>query len=203
MPSSQSLRQAGCHTVIHGATAPTETTSQAGVIAAMVQYHTQSCAKTGEGTGTLVSLAELRAEFWTGWVLRRGFTPTDFDTLHPHNWLAWSCDAIDFFSVSLSVTNLANQFGRDNTSITQAISPSPSSSAPSAPSSFYPLVLNLLLVSVLELDCVGEPVETHGLASAVLQQGYAMGYLIAPVINLTLVPEQPHSLYRVECLHSL
>lgn len=33
------------------------------------------------------------------------------------------------------------------------------------------------------------PVETRGLASGVLQQGYAVGYLIAAVINLKLVPE--------------
>ena len=32
------------------------------------------------------------------------------------------------------------------------------------------------------------PVEARGLASGVLQQGYAIGYLIAAVINLTLVP---------------
>jgi SHS family lactate transporter-like MFS transporter len=33
------------------------------------------------------------------------------------------------------------------------------------------------------------PVELRGLASGVLQQGYAVGYLLAAVINLTLVPE--------------
>lgn len=33
------------------------------------------------------------------------------------------------------------------------------------------------------------PVETRGLASGILQQGYAVGYLIAAVINLFLVPE--------------
>lgn len=89
----------------------------------------------------------------------------------------------------------------------------------------YPLILNLLVVSVLELGAgfvqtyaqflavrslfgIGMggiwglaastalenlPVETRGLASGVLQQGYAVGYLIAAVINLTLVPEQSHS----------
>jgi hypothetical protein len=29
-------------------------------------------------------------------------------------WLAWSCDAIDFFNVSLSVTNLQAQFHQPN-----------------------------------------------------------------------------------------
>lgn len=33
------------------------------------------------------------------------------------------------------------------------------------------------------------PVEVRGLASGVLQQGYAVGYLIAAIINLFLVPE--------------
>ena len=33
------------------------------------------------------------------------------------------------------------------------------------------------------------PVEARGLASGVLQQGYAVGYLIAAVVNLFLVPE--------------
>jgi len=32
------------------------------------------------------------------------------------------------------------------------------------------------------------PIEARGLASGVLQQGYAFGYLIAAVINLRLVP---------------
>ncbi len=36
------------------------------------------------------------------------------------------------------------------------------------------------------------PVDLRGLASGVLQQGYAIGNLIAAVINLTLVPRNPH-----------
>jgi MFS family permease len=32
------------------------------------------------------------------------------------------------------------------------------------------------------------PVEARGLASGIIQQGYAVGYLVAAVINLTLVP---------------
>jgi hypothetical protein len=66
-------------------------------------------------------------------------------------WLAWTCDAIDFFSVSLSVTLLQDSFHKSAASIvsliaTRAFSPansparrllsrSRSSSAPSAPSS--------------------------------------------------------------------
>ncbi|KAG6912031.1 hypothetical protein DXG01_000279 [Tephrocybe rancida] len=37
------------------------------------------------------------------------------------------------------------------------------------------------------------PVEVRGLASGVLQQGYAVGYLLAACINLTLVPDTPTS----------
>ncbi|KAF8320926.1 carboxylic acid transporter [Clavulina sp. PMI_390] len=37
------------------------------------------------------------------------------------------------------------------------------------------------------------PVEVRGLASGVLQQGYAVGYLIGAVMNLWLVPKNPHT----------
>ena len=33
------------------------------------------------------------------------------------------------------------------------------------------------------------PVEVRGIASGILQEGYAMGYLLAAIINLFLVPE--------------
>jgi SHS family lactate transporter-like MFS transporter len=91
----------------------------------------------------------------------------------------------------------------------------------------WPLVANLVLVSVLELSAgfvqtfhqflalrsifgIGMggiwglaastalenlPVEVRGLASGVLQQGYAVGYLLAAVINLKLVPET-HASWR-------
>ena len=37
------------------------------------------------------------------------------------------------------------------------------------------------------------PVEMRGLASGVLQQGYAFGYLIAAVLNLRVVPHTSHT----------
>jgi len=37
------------------------------------------------------------------------------------------------------------------------------------------------------------PVEARGLASGLLQQGYAVGYLISAVLNLFLVPKTHHS----------
>lgn len=36
------------------------------------------------------------------------------------------------------------------------------------------------------------PVELRGLGSGIVQQGYAIGYLLAAVVNLTLVPHNPH-----------
>ena len=36
------------------------------------------------------------------------------------------------------------------------------------------------------------PVELRGLGSGIVQQGYALGYLLAAVVNLTLVPHNPH-----------
>ncbi|OSD07464.1 carboxylic acid transporter [Trametes coccinea BRFM310] len=145
-------------------------------------------------------------------------------------WLAWTCDAIDFFSVSLSVTRLQDQFGRSTHDITTAITLTLLFRSAGAVifgiisdryGRKWPLVLNLLMIAVLELGsgfvetfhaflgvrslfgiAMGGiwglaaatalenlPVEVRGLASGVLQQGYAVGYLLAAVINLTLVPE--------------
>ncbi|KAI0769936.1 MFS general substrate transporter [Fomes fomentarius] len=145
-------------------------------------------------------------------------------------WLAWTCDAVDFFSVSLSVTRLGAQFNRDTHDITTAITLTLLFRSVGAVvfgiisdrfGRKWPLVANLLLIAVLELGsgfvttfsaflgvrslfgvAMGGiwglaastalenlPVEVRGLASGVLQQGYAVGYLLAAVINLTLVPD--------------
>lgn len=145
-------------------------------------------------------------------------------------WLAWTCDAIDFFSVSLSVTNLGTQFGRSTHDITTAITLTLLFRSLGAVifgilsdrfGRKWPLVFNLAVIAVLQLGAgftqtysqflavrslfgIGMggiwgmaastalenvPVEARGLASGVLQQGYAVGYLIAAVINLFLVPE--------------
>ncbi|KAI0027907.1 hypothetical protein K488DRAFT_90335, partial [Vararia minispora EC-137] len=51
-------------------------------------------------------LVALRAVTWLQWAMFFS------------GWLAWTCDAIDFFSVSLSVTNLTKQFpGKQNSDI--------------------------------------------------------------------------------------
>ncbi|KAI0667769.1 MFS general substrate transporter [Trametes maxima] len=145
-------------------------------------------------------------------------------------WLAWTCDAIDFFSVSLSVNRLQTQFGRSTHDITTAITLTLLFRSAGAVifgiisdryGRKWPLIINLLMIAVLELGsgfvetfraflgvrslfgiAMGGiwglaastalenlPVEVRGLASGILQQGYAVGYLLAAVINLTLVPE--------------
>jgi len=145
-------------------------------------------------------------------------------------WLAWTCDAIDFFSVSLSVTTLETQFNRSAHDITTAITLTLLFRSVGAVvfgiisdryGRKWPLVVNLILCAVLQLGAgfvqtfhqflavrslfgvamggvwglaaatalENLPVEVRGLGSGVVQQGYAVGYLIAAVINLTLVPE--------------
>ncbi|CAL1712690.1 unnamed protein product [Somion occarium] len=145
-------------------------------------------------------------------------------------WLAWTCDAIDFFSVSLSVTHLKTQFNRETSDITTAITLTLLLRSAGAVifgilsdrfGRKWPLVGNLLVVALLELGsgfvndfhaflgvralfgiAMGGiwglsastalenlPVEARGLASGILQQGYAVGYLLAAVINLQLVPD--------------
>ncbi|KAF8965854.1 MFS general substrate transporter [Flammula alnicola] len=145
-------------------------------------------------------------------------------------WLAWTCDAIDFFSVSLSVTHLQDQFHQSTHAITTAITLTLLFRSVGAVvfgilsdrfGRKWPLVWNLVLVAILELGAgfvqtfkqflalrslfgIGMggiwglaaatalenlPVEARGIASGFLQEGYAVGYLIAAVINLFLVPE--------------
>ncbi|KAF8871300.1 carboxylic acid transporter [Gymnopilus junonius] len=145
-------------------------------------------------------------------------------------WLAWTCDSLDFFSVSLSVTHLQTQFGKSTTDITTAITLTLLFRSVGAVifgilsdrfGRKWPLIWNLILVAILELGAgfvqtfkqflalrslfgIGMggiwglaaatalenlPVEARGVASGFLQEGYAVGYLLAAVINLFLVPE--------------
>ncbi|KAI0247448.1 MFS general substrate transporter [Lactifluus subvellereus] len=150
-------------------------------------------------------------------------------------WLAWSCDAIDFFNVSLSITRLQAQFHQPNpASITTAITLTLLVRSIGAVlfgvlsdrfGRKWPLVANLLLCSTVQLGtsfvqtfrqflvvrslfgiAMGGvwglasstalenlPVEARGLASGVLQQGYAVGYLISAILNLYLVPRTRHA----------
>ncbi|KAJ6574223.1 carboxylic acid transporter [Mycena capillaripes] len=145
-------------------------------------------------------------------------------------WLAWMCDALDFFSVGLSVPALGTQFNKNTTEITQAITLTLLFRTVGAVifgvfsdrfGRKWPLVFNLLLVAVLELGAgfvqtfrqflalrslfgIGMggiwgmaastslenlPVGLRGIGSGVIQQGYTVGYLLAAVISLELVPE--------------
>jgi SHS family lactate transporter-like MFS transporter len=146
-------------------------------------------------------------------------------------WLAWTCDALDFFSVSLIATNLQKQFHEANVaSITTSITltllfRSVGALVFGLISDRYgrkwPLVANLLLICSLEIGAgftqtfpqflavrslfgiamggiwgsasatalENLPVEVRGVASGIIQQGYAIGYLIAALMNLYLVPE--------------
>ncbi|KAJ7204305.1 major facilitator superfamily domain-containing protein [Mycena haematopus] len=145
-------------------------------------------------------------------------------------WLAWTCDALDFFSVSVSVPALSKQFNRETSAITQAITLTLLFRSVGAVlfgifsdrfGRKWPLVFNLLLVAALQLGAgfvqtfrqflalrslfgIGMggiwglatstslenlPVELRGIASGVLQEGYAFGNLLAAVISLKLVPE--------------
>ncbi|KZT62269.1 MFS general substrate transporter [Calocera cornea HHB12733] len=147
-------------------------------------------------------------------------------------FIAWTIDAIDFFSVSLSVTALTKQFNRSTNDITTSITltllfRSVGALVFGMLSDRYgrkwPLIANLILCTIFSLctafalnygaflgvRCLfgiamggiwglsaataleNLPVQVRGLASGVLQEGYAVGYLIAAVINLTLVSYDP------------
>jgi len=147
--------------------------------------------------------------------------------------IAWTCDAMDFFSVSLSVQSLGETFGKKTADITTSITLTLLFRSLGALAfgllsdrfgRKWPLIFNLLLCCVFELGtgfvstysqflalraifgiAMGGiwglasatalenlPVQLRGLASGILQEGYALGYLIAAVVNLTLVPEQKH-----------
>ncbi|KAG8897596.1 hypothetical protein FRB99_008053 [Tulasnella sp. 403] len=148
-------------------------------------------------------------------------------------WVAWTMDAYDFFSVSLTVPLLSKQFNRPTHDITTAITLTLLFRSLGAVlfgvfsdrfGRKWPLVFNLILVAILELGSgfcntfkqflavrslfgIGMggiwgqaaatglenlPVEARGLFSGILQEGYAVGYLIAAVVDLTLVPHNRH-----------
>jgi SHS family lactate transporter-like MFS transporter len=54
------------------------------------------------------------AMFFSGYVK---FSLENYPLLTDFRLLAWTCDALDFFSVSLSVTSLETQFGQSSSSI--------------------------------------------------------------------------------------
>ncbi|KAG1882779.1 carboxylic acid transporter protein [Suillus subluteus] len=145
-------------------------------------------------------------------------------------WFAWTCDAIDYVAVTLTVPLLSKQFGKSTSAITTAITLTLLFRAVGAVifgmisdryGRKWPLVVNLLICCVLELgtgfvDTYSQflafralfgiamggiwglssssalenlPIELRGLASGILQEGYTVGYILAAVINLTLVAQ--------------
>ncbi|KAG1727825.1 carboxylic acid transporter protein [Suillus lakei] len=76
------------------------------------------------------------------------------------NWLAWTCDAIDFFAVSLTVPLLSTQFGKSTSAVTTALTLTLLLRSVGAVifgmisdrfGRKWPLVVNLILCGVLEL----------------------------------------------------
>ena len=63
-----------------------------------------------------------------------------FFNLDPLSWLAWTCDAIDFFSVSLTIVSLQKQFNRSTHDI---VSRTSSNAFYRIPMSFFPLLDNV------------------------------------------------------------
>uniref|UniRef100_A0A0B7JWV0 Major facilitator superfamily (MFS) profile domain-containing protein n=2 Tax=Bionectria ochroleuca TaxID=29856 RepID=A0A0B7JWV0_BIOOC len=146
---------------------------------------------------------------------------------------AWTWDAFDFFTVSLTVTELAESFDKSKTDITWGITlvlmfRSVGSILFGVAADRYgrkwPFIINNMLFIVLELgtgfcqtysqflacralfgvamgglygnaaataleDC---PEEARGLMSGILQQGYALGYLLAAAFARGLVGTTPH-----------
>jgi SHS family lactate transporter-like MFS transporter len=97
-----------------------------------------------------------------------------------HSWLAWTCDTIYFLSVSLSVIVAILKLG---TAFVQTFKQF------LALRSLFGIGIDGIWGLAASTALENLPVEVRGLASGVLQQGYAVGYLLAAVINLTLVPE--------------
>ncbi|KAJ1920298.1 Carboxylic acid transporter [Mycoemilia scoparia] len=144
-------------------------------------------------------------------------------------WMAWMVDAIDFFGVSMTVTEIAKEFGKKSSDVTSAITVT-LMLRPIGALIFgvvadrygrrIPLMVDLFLFTIIELCsgfanslstfiglravfgiCMGGewglgnalametlPVESRGVFSGILQEGYACGYLVAALIYYAVVP---------------
>ncbi|KAJ2549254.1 Carboxylic acid transporter [Coemansia sp. RSA 1933] len=144
-------------------------------------------------------------------------------------FLGWVVDAIDFFCVSLSATELATAFGKEPSKVTSAITVT-LMLRPIGALLFgviadrfgrrIPLMVNLFLFTVIELATGfspnlptfiglravygilmgGEwglgnslamevlPIKSRGLFSGILQEGYAVGNLLAAMLYYLIVP---------------
>ncbi|BEJ12863.1 hypothetical protein CspHIS471_0300370 [Cutaneotrichosporon sp. HIS471] len=141
-------------------------------------------------------------------------------------WLAWFCDGYDYFSVPITLTDLAKEFDKTHADIAWALTVTTLVRVSGAVffgiladqyGRRYTLTINMLLVCVFELAtgfvktyqqflglraaygvAMGGtyalavataleniPFEARGLVSGILQQGYAIGNLLAAVIGMT------------------
>ncbi|KAK9311443.1 major facilitator superfamily domain-containing protein [Lipomyces starkeyi] len=145
----------------------------------------------------------------------------------------WTWDAFDFFTVSLTVSDIAMSLGRTVTDITwgitlvlmlRSVGAIVFGLAADKFGRKWPFIINCLVFIVLELgtgfvqtykqflavralfgiamggiygncaataleDC---PVEARGIISGILQQGYALGYLLAVIFNRAITYTSPH-----------
>ncbi|RPA76477.1 MFS general substrate transporter [Ascobolus immersus RN42] len=149
-------------------------------------------------------------------------------------WMAWTMDGYDFFTVSLSLSRLAEQYDRKrdqiSTSITltllfRSVGAVIFGLAGDLYGRKWPMIVNLVIVAMLELATAfcttyqqflgvrslfgigmggiwglassmaleNIPIESRGLFSGLLQQGYSLGYLLAAVFNIGVVPHSRHS----------
>ncbi|ORY98484.1 major facilitator superfamily domain-containing protein, partial [Syncephalastrum racemosum] len=140
-------------------------------------------------------------------------------------FLGWTFDAYDFFSVSLTVSSIAKDFGVEPSEVTSAITTT-LMLRPIGALIFgliadrfgrrWPLMVDILLFSIINMAsgfapnlqaCLnavfgiamgGEwglgaslaleslPVESRGLFSGIYQEGYALGYLLATLVNFAV-----------------
>ncbi|KAJ9101525.1 hypothetical protein QFC20_005218 [Naganishia adeliensis] len=133
-----------------------------------------------------------------------------------NGWLAWTVDGYDYFSVSLTAKLLAKQFdkrsqgysllsdryGRKWTLVGNLLLIAVFELASSfctnygaflGVRSLFGIAMGGIWGQASNTALENVPPHARGLISGFLQQGYAVGYLIAAVVNLTLVPKTVHS----------
>ncbi|KAM0414149.1 hypothetical protein ACHAPD_007393 [Fusarium lateritium] len=112
---------------------------------------------------------------------------------------AWTWDAYDFFSVSLTVTDLAETFGKTKTDITWGItlvlmfrSIGSIAFGLAADRALFGVAMGGLYGNVAATALEDIPEEARGLISGMLQQGYAFGYLLCTAFARGLVDTTSH-----------
>ncbi|CAF1121047.1 unnamed protein product [Rotaria sp. Silwood1] len=148
-------------------------------------------------------------------------------------FFAWTMDALDFFSVTLNVIEIAKTFDRKVSEITWGITVTLMLRSIGAIifgiagdrfGRKWPFIVNIIFYATIEIatgfcatftqfiglraifgiamggiygNCAATaledaPVATRGLLSGLLQQGYALGYLLAAAFNLAITKNQPY-----------